>query len=515
MSSLFTEKRLAAAMFVVLLAAHAWLLLGSRLLPCTDLPEHLAAATVVRHIGEPGNDFEKYYRVEGFPAPNQAHLRLCALPVFPSVEAANRAIFALYAALLPVALLLVARKLGGSGAWAFLAFPFIYHFSVSWGFAGFALAVPLVLLFYRFFVLEERGVSGPARAGLAAASLVAIYLVHMLAALFALLVLAIGLAGAKRRGAEAAWRLAAALPVLAIAAAWWFGGSAAGGGAGMAAFLGEYYGGPFLAGWGERRLAFILDNYHLFDGARGYAVALVFSLAVALPAVAYLAVRRTRETPRELRPSAWAAASLFLAALACVALLPNALPGQTVLWQRFSVYLFLGLAALGARAAPRRLPRPLAALFVTLAAAHLALWAQYFAAFNAENRGFDRGFLRVEPRGRLAGLVYDHTFRGRPLYIHFPAYYTVWERGIATARFADYRFGAVRRAPGNDLPPYLEWVGRFGGYDGRYAGLDLLLTRGVVPDPRALAGFELVRDTRKWSLFARAGDRGGAGPSAQ
>ena len=139
-----------------------------------------------------------------------------------------------------------------------------------------------------------------------------------------------------------------------------------------------------------------------------------------------------------------------------------------------------------------------------LAAAHFALWAQYFAAFNAENRGFDAAFLRAETPGRLGGLVYDHTFRGRPLYIHFPAYYTVWERGIATAKFADYRFGAVRRAPGNDLPPYLEWVGKLGGYDGRYAGMDLLLTRGVVPDPRALAGFELVRDARKWSLFARA-----------
>ena len=168
------------------------------------------------------------------------------------------------------------------------------------------------------------------------------------------------------------------------------------------------------------------------------------------------------------------------------------------------VLALLALILFGAARSPARLPRAAAAAFVAMAALHYLLWASYFIEFNRENAGFDRAFLRPEGAGkRLAGLVFDYTYRGRPTYIHFPSYYIVWEKGVATASLADFRFGPVRRsANAIELPRYLEWIGKSGNYDGRYRDMDYLLMRGG----SAPEGFRLERTAGRWSLYGRAAE---------
>jgi hypothetical protein len=493
MAEMPREKRIFGALFLGLIALHLALVLSARLYPFTDIPDHLAAATIARHAGEPSNALADYYRVDAFLKPNTFHLRFCSLAVFPSVEFANRIFFAVYVVLFPLSVLLVARKVGGSPWFAFLSFLLLYNYSVSWGFVGFAFAVPLVLLFFRYFVLDERGVAGAPRALGAAAALALLYFVHVLAALFCVLILFLRLAArGKRALRELPAILAAALPLAVLLLSWWRDESRAYAGTGLLPFLREYYGGVFFQTLLKRKLIFILDNYHLFGGIKGYAIAALFSLGVVVPALASLRAGR-RAAPGVIP-------FLLAAALCCLAL-PNEIPQQAVLYERFSAFLFLALIVLGASRSPRRLPRAASAAFVALAILHCALWADYFFAFNRENAGFDRAFLRPEGSGRkLAGLVADYEYRGKSIYIHFPSYYIVWEKGVATASLADFRFGTVRRAAGAiDLPHYYEWFGKLRNYNGWYRDMDYLLLRGG----SAPAGFELERTAGRWSLYAR------------
>lgn len=509
------EKRLFAALFVGMIALHVVLLLSARLYPFTDIPDHLAAATIVRHMGESSNPFAEYYRVDMFMKPNTFHVVFSSLAIFPSVEFATRIYFALYAALLPLSVLVAIRKLGGNPWFAFLSFLLLYNYNVSWGFVGFVFAIPLVIFFCTFFVLDARGVAGSPRIIWAAAALAVLYFVHVLAALFCLLVLvlgavvpprkALGEPGASPGRARAARALGgvvlAALPLVALIAAWWHSEARDYTGPGVFSFLRGYYGSAFVRTFAGRWSFPIRENYALFKGAAGYAVAALFSLAIMAPAAA-LSFRR-HPAPRGTRGAA--VLPLALGAALCYVLLPNELPQQAVLYERFSVFVLLALVMYCGARAPVALRGAGAAALVAVAVLHYALWANYVFDFNRENAGFDRAFLRPAASGEnLAGLIYDYRYRGRSIYIHFPSYYIVWERGVATANITEYRFGPVRRAGVHGLPRYLDWVGKFDNYDGRYRDMDYILMRGTEPGAGGFLGdFKVARTAGRWSLYER------------
>jgi uncharacterized membrane protein YhaH (DUF805 family) len=541
MSAAVREKRLFTALFVGMIALHVALLLSARLYPFTDIPDHLAAATIIRHTGEPSNRFAEYYRVDTFMKPNTFHVAFSSLAIFPSVELANRIFFALYAALLPLSVLAAIRKLGGNPWFAFLSFLLVYNYSVSWGFAGFALAIPLVIFFCTFFVLDARGAAGSPRIMGAAGALALLYFVHVLAAMFCLLVLALGAVvparrapvepGESPRRARAARALGgvilAAIPLVVLVAAWWRSEARGYAGPGIFSFLRGYYGGAFIHAFTGRWSLLILDNYHLFNGAAGYAIAALFSLAVLGPAAA-LSFRRR---PEAGGTQGAAVLPLGLGAVLCSVLLPNELPLQSILYERFSVFVFLALVIYCGARAHTVLRRAGVAALVAVSILHYALWANYIFDFNRENAGFDKAFLRPAASGKnLAGLIYDYTYRGRPIYLHFPSYYIVWEKGVATANVTDYRFGPVRRARLPGLPRYLEWVGKRDNYDGRYRDMDYILMRGTAPGSAAatstgapgstaaaeeippeampgaggfLGGFTVARTAGRWSLHER------------
>ena len=141
------------AAFAALAALHVVAVSSSRLLPFIDLPNHLAAATIVRHYGEFGNEFSRYFRVDLFPRPNVLHIVFCSLKIFPSVEAANRAWYIIYLLLLPFSTALLVRRLGGAAWVSALSLLMLYSYSVCWGFAGYTMAIPLILLSIALFVI--------------------------------------------------------------------------------------------------------------------------------------------------------------------------------------------------------------------------------------------------------------------------------------------------------------------------------------------------------------------------
>jgi len=499
-----SPQRVFAAVFLLLLAAHVALVASARILPYQDLPTHLATATISRYSGEPGNRFDHFYAIrEETPEPNVLHRAFCAAPIFPSVEAANRVYYILYTLSLPLLLLLIVRRLGGERWHALLGFLLLYNYNVSWGFVGFTMAIPLLLLLVWLLLRND---DGPLFEVLAAGLLAALFFVHVLAALFGLLLLALfvalrwdGRVGPLFRGA------ATAAPAAVLVAVWWIG-RGDDGGPGTFAYLLEFYRWSY-AGTLARRWSFLLhDNYHLYGGALGYAVAAAFGLFILVP----LLVGAIRKRAALARRATWrrqaAVASLALAGFACTLGLPNNIPGQWSLWSRFPVFVLLGAVLAGSLTGVGR-GRFFRTAAVVAAVAHLVLWTGYHAEFRRENGGLGPNVFPDGSRGLvLSDLVSDMYFRGRPTYSHFADYYIVWKEGIVTTAALEYRFGTLRRKVGYDeLPrnnPY-DGIARY--YRGRYTDVDLVLVRSGVPAFYAeeLAPFRSIWSEGEWTLLAR------------
>ncbi|MCK4351229.1 MAG: hypothetical protein KAX13_10230 [Candidatus Krumholzibacteria bacterium] len=502
MLSTRSDRRWFVPVFAGFIALHLVLIWTTRLFPFTDLPNHLAAATINRYHSDPACSFADYFKIELFSRPNVFHLLFCSQKIFPSVELANRVFLSLYALLLPLSALFFLRRTGGSRWHSIAAFILLYNYSVSWGFVGFFFSIPLLLIFAGLLTgYFERGGGGSAVP--ITLLLTALFFVHALAALFALLLLVVcGLLRSRDGPLALLSRLAPALPLVFLLIAWW---RSQPDGESLGGFLAGYYADGFFQSILPRAHILFLDNYHLYKEWSGILAGSVLTCAIAAPGILSLIRAHGKSDRGKLVRSV--PFILFACSLACFFFLPHEIPRQSILYQRFSVLLLLSLVFLGAyveRAGILSLPK---ILYIAAAVTHLVLWAGYFTGFDAENEGFDASFFPEASAGeRLAGLVFDFTYRGKPVYIHFPSYFTVWGRGIAATSFVDYRFGFVRGRPGGArLPRYQEWIGKTDGSQGRYGAMDYILVRGSLPESAKhhISGRSLLEQASKWRLYGR------------
>ena len=122
------DRRWFVIIFALLIALHLALIWTTRLFPFTDLPNHLAAATINRFYEDPACSFSDYFTFELFPRPNVFHLLFCSLGIFPSVEFANRVFLSLYVLLLPLSALFFLRRTGGNHWHSIAAFVLLYKY---------------------------------------------------------------------------------------------------------------------------------------------------------------------------------------------------------------------------------------------------------------------------------------------------------------------------------------------------------------------------------------------------
>lgn len=496
-------KRLFLAAFAALVILHAFATSSSRLLPFIDLPNHLAASTIVRHYGEFGTEFAKYFNVDLFPKPNVLYITFCSAKIFPTVETASRVWYFLYVLLLPLSVLLLVRKLGGTPWPAVLSLLFLYSYSVCWGFTGYTMAIPLILL----SAWTSAGMAMRDGARWTAANtalLLLIFFAHALAAIFAVLLHLVFMAFARdTRPLRKAACCLTALPALAMLGAWWLYGRSFWFGQDTSEYLSEYYSGEFFTTFPDRWKILFLDNYNILGGTAGKTTGIIFSLLVV--AIVLIPLVRGRRGSAA-RPEGTRYAFLLLAvSFACYAFLPKDLPGQAILAQRFSVFVMLSLIIVAGILWKGRKVRFVPAVATVVCLVHLTIWWSGLRSFNRENEGFTPDFFPDPAKGRiLSGMIFDYRWRGSPVYIHYPGYYITWKKGIATTSVIGYRFGAVRRkASLAVLPAYLEWIGKFQKYDGRYSDLTHMLLRSDVPPvcKNETRGFVPVRSSGKWHLL--------------
>ncbi len=496
-----------APVFLGLLLLHVGLLLGRRLLPFIDLPNHLSMATVFRYFGEEGNRFAEFFKLNLFPKPNVFHLFFCGLPIFPTVEWANRIFYALYVVLLASSIFLLIRKAGGERWFAVLSFLLLYNFNVGWGLVEYTIAIPLVVLLVCFlFDLLDGG--GPGSRIAVAAMLILIFLSHALASCFSLLLFFTAVL--MRHGLSPKKLLrdfSLALPTLGLFAWWWIA-NAAPGETGTLEFLAGYYRREYLPTLGSRLGDWLVaDNYFLYKGLRGRLAALLFSMAILLPPLRRLLRGGRGVLERFKDPRLIPLTAFFLCSLGCYLFLPDRIPAQRILYQRFSVFCLLSTIPVAAVIHRDGVGKILAVTICAAAFCHFALWAHYFRDFDKENRQFTEAVMPEE--NRMGALIFDLFFRGKPLYIHFPNYYIVWKKGIAVTTLADFRFGTVKRAVDfRKLPPYtnVHWTGSLEKgylYDGRFDELEYILVKGEIP-PRhdwGLRHFKKDRSVPGWTLL--------------
>jgi hypothetical protein len=477
----FIRENLAFSIaYLIFTGAAVAMVAAFRLLPFVDLPNHLAAATICRHIAEPGNLFAQYFETDLWLNSNIFHTLFLMAPVFPGVEFANHVYYSVYAALLPLSVLLIVRRLAGNIWLALPAFLLINNYNVMWGFSGYAMAIPLAIFHFHLTIkaLTER--SWCARAG-AIVLPVMLFFVHAQMALFVMVLFTVSSLYYHRRKLRLGFaELILLLPAVLLLLVWWFSRE---GQPGTLPFLVDYYSGSYWQWFYFRWRLLVYENFFLFSLPAGYYVALAFTLVMIAPLLVKLGQRQLGGSPMLKRPDVRLAIILPLLSLVLYVIVPQEIPGQPIVYERFSVLFMLGVIISGSVFYADRLARIYKVLLLAAVAAYFVCWFDHFDKFNDSHADLTPHILPDQPaKETMGGIVYDYTFRDQPLNIHLPYYYTIWKKGITPASFIDYRFGTVRRKVGyRILPPYNPWEGKALGYDGRYQTMDYLLVIGDVP----------------------------------
>ena len=508
MQSLHPTRRGLLIVLLSVLVAHLILLLTARLLPFTDLPFHLAAATVVRFYGDQANHFTEYYSINTFIQPNVFHLLFTSSSLFPSVEVGNQVFLVLYALLLVASVHLLIRELGGNPWFSLLSLLMLYNSNVRWGFVGFMISIPFLLLLFYTLLRSARSNAWWLRLA-SAGLLVLVFSSHALTTVFALAVVLVVTAYHYRRAPlRMLLELAVMVPVVLMVATWW---RTSQGDSNTGAFLIEYYSHEFLATYVKRGKMLFIDNYFLYPGIWGVLVGTLFSLVILVP-VLYLLVTRFRNTVNQFSKTPNVFLLLLLAVSLGICLLaPNELPEQWSLYQRFSVFVYLSMILIGSVLYTSYRGSLLPAAFSVAVLVHLIMCVEYQVAFERENASFTQALLPEDGHEyTLAGIICNSKFRDRFMYQHYVNYYVTWNQGIAATRFIDYRFGTVRRKidPAT-LPVVDEWMGSdLEKYDGRYGKMDYILVRerDKLPEEQAkyLDQYEEVKHSGPWTLYRRS-----------
>ncbi|NNF06129.1 MAG: hypothetical protein HKN21_05160 [Candidatus Eisenbacteria bacterium] len=481
--------------FCLLLIGHATVILLTRFHPYTDLPFHLAEATITRFYNNPAMAFSEYFHVDLFPRPNVMFLWLSTWVTVVEVETLFRVLEVIYVLALPILFFFMVRRLSGDPWFSLLGFLALYNFNVSWGFINFFLGIPAILLFS--LLLNRWLRRGGAWVGLSLAILMALLFVqHMLLFLFSGLILLVGWLLQPKRTPVQTLPLIPAL-VLGVG---WIATDAAIGAGDTPAFLIDYLK-DYPASIINRIKVYRIEHAQLSGGTwTKPLVGLAFSLPViALAFVAWR--RRASRIARLIRIHPGIAAFAFSAA-GCYWILPGHFPDQWFLYQRFLVFLLLGLVLI---ASTLKIPRLGRALVTLLAVGHLAVYSEYFVSFDREAKPI----LDVMPQpgeGKLAGFMYDNGFRGSNPFVHFPAYHMVWNKDIAVSALCDFRFSLIdRKADEQKLPVYKDWLDRDWVYDMRYRDIPLLLVKGELPGQTKsrLTDYETRGVSGGWTLLGK------------
>jgi hypothetical protein len=486
------------------------LLLPLNTLPLVDLPNHLAEATILQAQGKTNNLLSSHYTASrlSWYQPAIAHMVVCSR--FPSVITGNIILYLLYVIALPASVIACARLCRGSPLIALLSVLLIWNANALWGFAGFTLALPvliLTLLMYLYYSTHRSVLNG----GLLGVLLLVVYWFHALSFLYAIMLLVLielYQCPTLKKALLLPIRLLPIVPTLFLFALWRLTGEEFGSNHTLQ-LLNLYYHYHYPGSFDDRLITLLTRSWSALTESPWIPV--MIGMFIVILTVWGIVSHFYRRNPLTLPR----AATLLgvTSAFACILFLPQDLPRQSVLYQRFVVLFFLWLIATLSWALPVFLRRYTSFAVVGLVAGYMLLTAHYFIAFRPLDRQFTRFFQTAlaTHQDPVAFVIDDPYYKSLPVFIHYNNYQIIWNKGPTPTCITQYRFGAIRSTE-TPLPGYCEWTSRFGQprlfdtIEG-YRDMGTLVVQGHRPRTLLLqrSDYRLEKTVGAWSRFDKIG----------
>ncbi len=484
---------------------NAVIIIWSPLLPFIDLPNHLAEATIYRYYGEPGNLFSTYYQLVPWYFPNQFHIWFCSLSIFPTVEIGNKAFYVLYTTLLPLSVYLIVRELKGNLWISLLSFTLVFGYNVTYGFSGYTISIPVIFfLFYVMLVDFER--NSLLLKLIIAMLLILLFTMHAQVALFGALIYgACSLYRCRKSFAGLSLAVVVTLPLVFLVVNWWLQKGADPEQSTLAYIL-NYYSSTFFRDFPPRLGLVAYEHFPLREGLAGKGLALMITAFLVLPAIVKGKAFWHNLLNNFKKEHNVFVGIFFVITFCCFFLLPNELPGQSPISQRFSIFFWLVFVLFVSIYLPRFQFKFMLIYTVSVVSLYTILWAEYFVAFNKENKNFNKEyFAGINNDQKMSALIFDYTFRGRSAYMHFQNYFITWQKGISSTKIIDYRFGVInRKVDKSILPEHYDWSFQQKGFLDTlpYNEVDILLVKGEYPTREDhLESFSLLSKENSWELY--------------
>jgi len=504
--------------FIFLLCLHTILLLNIDLFPFSDVPSHLAEGTVFKYYSNNTNLFNKYYTIHYLFYPNTFHLLFYSLPIFPTVEIANKILHLLTVASLPILVFFILKEIKGNRWFTIISFILIYGYNLTFGFTGNAVANNIVLLILLLWLrTSNRNTNHIIYMISISVLLTIVYFLHAMVALFAILMMSFFLLYKYRNSViKLVLNSLSLIPLSSLILYWWFflqkqaeSSTQYHKRESTFDFIKYYYQHDFWQTYAKRASFLIADNFQLFDGRVGKLVAFTLSCIIFAPFTlfiySYLKRKQIIVLSRLFDENTIYILLFFVANSVCFFLLPAKIPGQEPLYERFSTMLLLSVILIGSKL-PVVYNNSFYYIVTALTFIHLALWTQYFLQFNQENKYFEQ-ILPQDNTKVLSYMNYDPAYRGRMVYDHFQNYFIVKRQGISTSKVIDYRFGMIRRKNSGGLPHQGHMYYRDSPRD-LLLKSDYILVRGIISynDQRlldSLSTFVKIKNIDNWHLLKR------------
>jgi len=484
------------AFFILL---NAYWMVSLRILPFIDLPFHLSSSTIYRYFDNPELHFKEYYEIPTVLKSNNFHLLFTSLKIFPDVEFGNKVFYLLYVILLPLSILNLIKVMKGNKWYALLSFLFLYNHNTHWGFTGFTISIPVIFFFIAYLIRYIEKQRYLMLAGMFI-FLLLIFSMHFQNAIFmSFIYFASVLIIFRKNIIKTAVSLSILVPLFVIMLLVYLG-DAKGNYESLFPFLIRYVKEEFLLSIPLKLQMFLVaDNFYLTRNlALGSVFAAIFSLAVLLPAVFFL-IQRKKSGLANLIP---VPVIVFLtSAIVFYFILPADIPGQNIVNQRFTVFIFLGLIPVAGLLSLKPLrDKIIIAVLTILVFIQCTVVSKYYYDFEKESRIFNEKIFPDDSDKVIYGYFLNYKFYSRPVYLHFHNYYTVWKKGI-TGGIVDYRYGIIRRKAGyKKLPIYHEWIADKKDLDEKeYGNIDFILAKAdTVP---VFKGFKFQSKTGSWYML--------------
>ncbi len=462
--------------------------------PFIDLPLHLAESKIIKDYNNHDNYFSDYYEINSYLQPNQFHPVFIGLSIFKDLEFGNQVYISLYVFIYFFSIYLLVKEIKGSYIVIPLGILFLINHNVHWGFTGYFFSIPLLLIYIWALVKILNGINFYYI--LISILLMIIYYCHLqsfLTAILFLIVFNINKSSLKKSILSFLSSLPAVLLFLK-----YYSETNSKNGINDIVYLFNYYLDNYPTSIIERlKNLLIIDNFFWFNSYLGVIYSLLLSSFLLVITIILFNNRGIKNFPDNL-PSY---NIYLLTVLICYAILPNNISGQNIIYERYTILIFLLIIIFISKykkIIEQNSFVKISVIFISII--HSIVIFTYMYDFKTMNKGFNENLFPEDKSSVLTGII-DSDFRGREVYVHFPKYFTILKSGISTG-ISDYRFGLIKRKKDiNEMPEYKEWSKCLPNLDSAYLNCKYVLTKTNYDIK--IPNFTEIKKSGFWSLKMR------------